>query len=518
MTNRHTIAGLFLLVLIALAFRAPQLDVRPMHNDEGVNAIKLRDLLQHGKYRYDPSEYHGPTLIYSTRVWLGLIGTNTFAAVDEKKLRWLTVLFGVGLIALLASVSDALGKRATLVGGLFIAISPAMVFYSRYYIHEMLLVFFTCLMIVAAWRYYCSRKPLWIVLAGVALGLMQATKETFVLNLVAMGGAIFCQRFLLPLNTASHPHLKLSWQHGLMATAAWFAVSLILFTSFFTNGAGWVDSFRTYLPWAHRVQGASPHIHSWSFYLERLVWFREGKGAIWSEGLILLLALPAIYAGLVGGKIREGNIAFVRFLALYTLLLTVIYSAISYKTPWCLLGFWHGFILLAGVGTVLLLDSIASRFMKLAFCGFLAMGVVRLTSEAMVGSTILSADPGNPYMYAQTSPDILKLVARVDALAKLHPAGTNLLIQVVAPQSEYWPLPWYLRNYAKVGWFDALPPEQHAPIMIVSTAIKTNLEVDGTRVALPISELRPKVFFELYVEKSLYEEYLRTGAAKTIQE
>ena len=42
--------------------------------------------------------------------------------------------------------------------------------------------------------------------------------------------------------------------------------------------------------------------------------------------------------------------AFVRFLALYTFALAAAYSLIAYKTPWCLLSFWHGMILLAGVG------------------------------------------------------------------------------------------------------------------------------------------------------------------------
>ena len=35
----------------------------------------------------------------------------------------------------------------------------------------------------------------------------------------------------------------------------------------------------------------------------------------------------------------------------------VVYSAIPYKTPWCLLGFLHGMILLAGVGAVVLVRS-----------------------------------------------------------------------------------------------------------------------------------------------------------------
>ncbi len=41
---------------------------------------------------------------------------------------------------------------------------------------------------------------------------------------------------------------------------------------------------------------------------------------------------------------------FPRFLAFYTLVLTGLYAIIPYKTPWCMLSFLDGMILLAGVG------------------------------------------------------------------------------------------------------------------------------------------------------------------------
>ena len=53
-------------------------------------------------------------------------------------------------------------------------------------------------------------------------------------------------------------------------------------------------------------------------------------------------------------RLAGANASFVRFLAIYTFVLTALYSLISYKTPWCVLSFWHGMILLAGVGAVVL--------------------------------------------------------------------------------------------------------------------------------------------------------------------
>ena len=69
-----------------------------------------------------------------------------------------------------------------------------MVFYSRYFIHEMLLVFFSFLALAAGWRYWRSRKLGWALLAGAGLGLMHATKETFVITLAAAALALALNR------------------------------------------------------------------------------------------------------------------------------------------------------------------------------------------------------------------------------------------------------------------------------------------------------------------------------------
>ena len=103
---------LLLAALLALGLRTVQLDSRPMHNDEAVNAIKFRNLWDGAGYRYDPVEFHGPTLAYSTLVWEKLTLAGNFARFSEARLRSLTALFGVGLVLLLFLVSDGLGPKA----------------------------------------------------------------------------------------------------------------------------------------------------------------------------------------------------------------------------------------------------------------------------------------------------------------------------------------------------------------------------------------------------------------------
>jgi uncharacterized protein (TIGR03663 family) len=510
--SRAVALGLLLAVALAFALRCPQPGARPMHNDEAVNALKFRDLWERGDYQYNPNEYHGPTLHYATLAWSKLTRAPDLVHFDEARLRFVTVLFGVGLILLLPLVADGLGRTATVWAGLLTAVSPAMVFYSRYFIHEMPLVFFTFLALAAGWRYSRNRKIGWALLAGAAIGLMQSTKETFVLALAAMAAALALNAIWTRWIEAPPPGpaQKLNFKHATAAVGVWLAVALILFSSFFTNAAGPLDAVRTYLPWLHRAEGASPHLHPWSFYLERLLWFHSRAGPVWSEALILALALIGTFAAFARKGLTDANAGFIRFLAIYTFILTLIYSAIAYKTPWCLLNFWHGMILLAGVGAAVLLHWARGRFLKLAVGILLLAGTGQLAWQAWRAAIVYSADQPNPYVYAQTSPDILKLVARLNDLARVSPGGPHTLIKVMAPDSDYWPLPWYLRGFDQVGWWAGLPPDPFAPVMIVSTKFDARLDEKKTHVMVGMYELRPQTFFELYVELDLWRAYLKT--------
>ncbi|MDB6109368.1 MAG: hypothetical protein JWR69_1118 [Pedosphaera sp.] len=510
--NRAVTLGLLLATALALVFRCPDLGNRPMHNDEAVNAIKFRSLWEQGAYKYDPDEHHGPTLLYLTQAWAKLSRGPDFARYSEARLRFLTVLFGVGLILLLPLVVDGLGRRATICAALLTAISPGMVFYSRYYIHEMLLVFFTFLAIIAGWRYTRSRKIGWALLCGAAIGLMQATKETFVLPLAAMAAALILNQLWTRWMDARSAGVQLAIKprHAAAALGVWLVVAFLLFSSFFTNAAGPLDAIRTYLPWLHRAAGASPHIHPWHFYLSRLAFFHTQGGPIWSEGLILGLALVGGLAAFARKLPPDSNAGFIRFLAFYTLILTVIYSAIAYKTPWCLLGFWHGMILLAGVGAVAIIQWLPQRGLKLAATLLLLAGAGQLAGQAWSASFKYCADPRNPYVYAQTSSNFLELVTQLDALAAVKSPGRQTVVKVMSPGSDFWPLPWYLRQFDHVGWWGEMPADPFAPVMIVSTKFNASLETKKTHVMVGLFKLRPDAFLELYVELDLWRAYLES--------
>ena len=517
--NRWLLAGMVLLLGVGLGLRAPALRLRPMHNDEGVNAMNFRRLYVTNDYKYNPDEFHGPTLPYLTLPDVWLQGGGDFNEFTEATYRSVTVAFGLGLILLLLLLAADFGRAQTLWAAALTALSPAMVFYSRYYIHEMLLVFFTAWTFICCWRCANSGRAAWAVAGGIGLGLMYATKETFVLALAAMVLAAGTSALWRRWRDGGAPGFqpRWNWRQVFAALTAAAVTAAVFFSSFFTNSAGPLDALRTYLPWLRRASGATTHVHPWNFYFERLLFFHVRGGPIWSEGFIVALAL----AGFIGAV--RGRLLLLRLIAFYTFWLTLIYTVLPYKTPWCLLGFYHGMILLAGAGAVLLWRACRPAWLKTAAALALAAGVAHLAWQSYRSN--FAADSSGvpyfdsaqtPYVYSQTLPDALRLVFTVEALAHVSAQGYGTVMEVMTPES-YWPLPWYLRRFTNVGYWDNIPhpppvPIGSVPIMIVSTELHAAFDEgpDKTHLMAGYFALRPQVFLELYVQTNLWAAYVKT--------
>ncbi len=512
---------LVLMIALALGLRLPRLGARPMHADESVHALKFVTLLEQGKYTYDPNEFHGPTLYYFTLPVVRLRGERTSAQVTEATLRLTPLLFGMGLILLLPLASGGLGRGALLGAGALLAVSPAMVYYSRYYIHELLLVVFTWVAIGAGWQYLRVRRLGWMLLAGAALGLMHATKETFVFNLAAAAaagaGAWLWGRWRPPETIpAGGRSSRRPAKHLALGVLLAAAVSVLFFSSFFTHEKGvWqgpLDSLRAYLPWIQRAGGESPHVHPWYFYLERLGWWHRPEGPVFTELFVLALAGIGMTTGFRRRVPGGGDVRFVRFLTLYTLALTAIYSVIAYKTPWCLLGFYHGMILLAGVGGATLWRAVRSFAGRAALAGVLLAGGLHLTVEARRAAFVYAASPKNPWVYAHTSPDLLRLVRRVLGMAAHHPHPDQMVVKVMCPGGDYWPLPWYFRTLPHVGYYAAVPEDPFADAVVAGSRIAPPLDDLSNKkwIMAGYYEQRPKVFVTLYARFALWKDYIES--------
>lgn len=518
--NRARALGLLLaLAALALALRLPELGARPLHNDEAVNATKLATLLTEGRYAYDPHEYHGPTLHYFSLPGLWLTGARTAEDLTDLRLRLVAVGFGVLCVLTVGWFANGLGWPAVLSAAALTAISPAMVFYSRYFIHEMLLVVFTALLLGAGWQWWRTRKVLWATVAGAGLGLMYATKETFLIPLIAIGLALLAT-FLwgrwVPVPDAPlvRPRPAGGWRKGLaVALAVAAVVGTLFFTSFFTHARGPLDSVLTYAPWFERAGGASPHIQPWSFYLERLFWFQPPRSPLWTEALVGVLALVGAGAALAGRRLTGADPRLARFLAFYTFAMICGYTLISYKTPWCLLGFLQPMLLLAGLGVAVLLGLplFHSPARKLIVAVPLLLGAAQLAWQGWRLSHAFAADRRNPYTYSQTVAQVHELIERVQGIARVHPDGDDMRVKVIAGES-YWPLPWYFRGLRDIGWYEELPDDPFAPVVLASTRIGAALDEksDHRWIMAGMYGLRPGVFLELYVDFELWKRYVAT--------
>src|SRR5215208_7065044 len=186
----------------ALALRLTRLDVRPMHHDEANQAVKFGALLERGEYHYDAHDHHGPTLYYLTLPAAWLRGQPTLASLDERTLRGVTVAFGAATILLLPLLSDGVGRTAVAASAILMALSPAMVFYSRMFIQESLFACFTLAFVIAIGRAAMGGGTRCWLLAGAAAGLAIATKETAAIVLPsALLAALIAWRWM----GSSHP-------------------------------------------------------------------------------------------------------------------------------------------------------------------------------------------------------------------------------------------------------------------------------------------------------------------------
>jgi uncharacterized protein (TIGR03663 family) len=120
---------------IAAFARFFMLDFKLFHHDEGVNAFFLKNLINDGIYKYDPANYHGPTLYFIS------IAFSTLFGYEAIPLRASMDIFGLLMVLFILYFRRYLGNVGSLVGALFIALSPGMVYISRYFIHEILFVF-----------------------------------------------------------------------------------------------------------------------------------------------------------------------------------------------------------------------------------------------------------------------------------------------------------------------------------------------------------------------------------------
>jgi uncharacterized protein (TIGR03663 family) len=574
------------ILLVAALLRVYHLALNPLHHDEGVNGFFLTNLMRQGVYHYDPANYHGPTLYYFALPLTYPL--DQWHHLDTWALRAVTAAFGVGVVWLVLCLRRYLGAFGALAAAALLAVSPGMVYNSRYFIHEMLFVFFTLGIVVAALRFYegeaqparagtsgAHRSPehalvahrmgfvglvasivlvaatlsavyrpanftvaiaialaalcgtIWaawaydgprasyLLLGAAAAGLLFATKETAFISAGTLVLAALIGWFWVWFMKLLRPHTARQGKKGRAQVAvqsAWrgfversggythillllcialgifLFVNIIYYSSFFTNAKGVKDALETFDIWKKTGESEFHH-HPFTTYL----------GWLWQEEapLLLLGTLGTIIA------VWRGRNRFAVFAGAWAFGITLAYSLINYKTPWLQLNFILPLALVGGYALELSYRYAVRRAqapvvaLALLAC---ALGIALYQTYQI--NFIHYDDDRYPYVYAHTTRGYLELIAKIDELSRRAGTGTDTHVNIASP--DYWPMPWYLRDYKNVGYLGRLAPTDDDLVIInVNQQAEADSVLREDYHAVGTYPLRPGVTLVLYARNDL---------------
>jgi uncharacterized protein (TIGR03663 family) len=464
------------LALLALAVRLPRLADRPMHTDESINAYITGELLHGDAFHYDPQDRHGPALFALAEPLAKLLGARDFSGLTESQLRLTPVLIGSATVLLFGAGVEMFGFIPSLVAALLFAFAPLPVYYSRYFIHETLFVAATFGLMLSGWRAWQKNSGLAATLSGLCAGLMLACKETSVIHFFALAVAMSCACFLPPREKVPTPRTMA------ILFGTFLVVALLLFTWFGRNWAVFADLVRAIPRFAARA-GGEGHEKPFGYYFHLL-----------DPMLVLfIVAVGGAYAAICDAvnHIRKPHL----LLVIYGLVIFLIYSAIPYKTPWLALNLWLPLALACGFGVQAFGEQIKSAaghwFMGIAGAFVLAI----LAAQTRLFVFDLPADEKNPYAYAHTVGDVLRLPPRLEELARQANLAQPRIAVIAA---DAWPLPWYLRKYANVGYWQPGQPTGPADFYISSVAAGEQLGGQLTNFDQEYFGVRPDVLMILW--------------------
>src|SRR5213083_20233 len=166
----------WLIIALAAFLRIFLLGIKPPHFDEGINGWFVDQAVKSGFYKYDPTNYHGPLHFYALMLSEGLFGRNLWA------LRLPVVLVSIASVWMTLKFEPFVGRNVSRLAALAMAVSPGFVFYGRYSIHEVWLLFFTLLFFYGLFGMWKSGTANYLWCAGMGVTGMILSKETYILH------------------------------------------------------------------------------------------------------------------------------------------------------------------------------------------------------------------------------------------------------------------------------------------------------------------------------------------------
>ncbi len=340
------------IIALGAVFRFLLLSMKPPHFDEGINGWFVDQMMKTGFYRYDPTNYHGPLHFYVLFLSQALFGRHIFA------LRLPVVLVSLASIFLTLKFEPFVGRWVSRIAALAMAISPAFVFYGRYSIHEVWLLFFSMLFVfglLGLWK-QGTRGFLWCV--GISVAGMILTKETYIIHIgcaLIAGAVLWISHQLNEM-----PEVKRAprqWDLLDLAMVVGTAVFFIVFfySGTFFNWPGLKGLYQTFAVWYQTGSKGNGHEKPWPYWLE----------------LVLHYEWPVLIGLFVCGACQFFRNFVIRYLAIYGVGVFAAYSIIHYKTPWIIISIvWPLLFVFAAGAAALKIPRKAFLVVAMAAVGF----------------------------------------------------------------------------------------------------------------------------------------------------
>ncbi len=448
-----------LITLLALIFfRFYDLNVRPIHHDESVNGWFVDGMFKNGFYNYDPNNYHGPLYFY----FLAL-GELVFGRSVEV-LRSVTIFFGALLTFVPFLYRRWIGERAAWIGAFALALSPAIVFYSRYAIHEVPFALFT-----SVFFYYWIRAREEdfnlgnMIGLGLSLGTIACLKENFVIFLgcLCIGECMvrfYKKDWVLPKNYF--------FNLGALLIALIF-VGLV-YSAFGRDEDGVTNFFAAFNLWSHT--GSSGNGHQKPFYY----WLKVIGAFEWPTLLGLILAPLSLL---------RVNQSF-RLLSVVSVGVWMAYSIVNYKTPWCLLSFQWGFVLVFSYWA----SEFYDRF-KLIAISLMAVLAIHSGYQAYEAAYVNVDSDDNFYVYGQTFREIMQPINGVLDRVKADP-GLKSTLKITVVSQFTWPLPYLFGEIKSVSYLN----DSNVPLKLEGDYIFIDESLDQKYHQIIVGDYRREVY------------------------
>lgn len=479
---------------MAALLRTVGLGDRPMHHDESLDAWFSWRIGNGEPYQYDPV-YHGPLRFYLTALLYDLFGTT------EAVARATAAAAGVAVVALIGTTRRWLGDVGSLAAAAIVAVSPSMVYFSRFGREDSLFALLELGLLLTAMA-WLTRPARWQpVAAGFLLACAFATKET-----TWIVGAVVAS-YLAVLTAAQWwrrrgrpgaPPTSLAtslrgpgWKAWVAGAAVFALVFAALFSVWFSHPGGIVDGAVDGIDYWLSQQPVNRGDMPWPFYLVLLAGY---------EWPIVVLA---VFGGVTVVRRRDPALVLVLWVALANL---AVYSWASERFPWLLVHPLLPICLLAGLGTQRLAaragltpetseaasvdaadtadtdeateepadaDAAAERDLVPFAVGVLLVAIILGVNMVRV-VFIEPSEPRQMLSAVQTTDQLLDVRDRVEAIVEAAPPDAPPRIVVDSSESASWPWAWYFRDLP-VAYYDLSEEPQAAAGADVVLAMAANV-------------------------------------------